>query len=83
MAHDVETAKAENVKLDERIDDNLYKMQSMASPVGTESSLLQEQDMSGAGASTGLSAAEAQEEAAIAALNQELFQENRKSAPEF
>ena len=39
--------------------------------------------MSGAGASTGLSAAEAQEEAAIAALNQELFQENRKSAPEF
>ena len=47
------------------------------------SSLLQEQDVSGAGASTGLSAAEAQEEAAIAALNQELFQENRKSAPEF
>jgi hypothetical protein len=84
-----ETAKPDNVKLDERIDDNLYKMQSMASSVGTEqsnaegSSLLQEQDMSGAGASTGLSAAEAQEEAAIAALNQELFQENRKSAPEF
>ena len=35
-----ETAKPDNVKLDERIDDNLYKMQSMASSVGTESTRL-------------------------------------------
>merc|ERR1719281_1553835 len=39
-----ETAKADNVKLDERIDDNLYKMQSMAASVGTDQgeSFLQE-----------------------------------------
>ena len=35
-----ETAKPDNVKLDERIDDNLYKMQSMASSVGAESTRL-------------------------------------------